>query len=134
MTKNSHQNMYICIFFGPIYQNGHQIVTTSSLLLALETGISYPHKTTCIHLQLDSNGILYILFFRLKMDTLMVPGANPWQSYPAHPQLVQIRMLFWFFSWGDVRLKLHNGGGRVSNVCNIYNVFRFRGTFSAFSN
>lgn len=26
MTKNRHQNMYICIFFGPIYQNGHQIV------------------------------------------------------------------------------------------------------------
>ena len=42
MTKNRHQNMYICIFFGPIYQNGHQIVTTSSLLLALKTGISYP--------------------------------------------------------------------------------------------
>ena len=42
MTKNRHQNMYICIFFGPIYQNGHQIVTTSSPLLALKTGISYP--------------------------------------------------------------------------------------------
>ena len=38
MTKNRHQNMYICIFFGPIYQ----IVTTSSPLLALKTGISYP--------------------------------------------------------------------------------------------
>jgi hypothetical protein len=35
MTKNRHQNMYICIFFGPIYQNDHQIVTTSSSLLAL---------------------------------------------------------------------------------------------------
>ena len=42
VTKNRHQNMYICIFFGPIYQNGHQIVTTSSPLLALKTGISYP--------------------------------------------------------------------------------------------
>jgi hypothetical protein len=43
MTKNRHQNMYICIFFGPIYQNGHQIVTTSSPLLALKTGI-YRYK------------------------------------------------------------------------------------------
>jgi len=42
MTKNRHQNMYICIFFGSIYQNGHQIVSTSSPLLALRQEFHTP--------------------------------------------------------------------------------------------
>ena len=101
MTKNGHQNMYICIFFGSIYQNCHQIVSTSSPLLTLKDRNLIPPFSQ--QLRIFFNWIFFLVILPVFHVSCLLYNFMSIQVY-TNLNLYWMLVSFSFFSIGNTHI------------------------------